>query len=287
LDQADSLREMVGRPRPTRPPLRVFAITSGKGGVGKTHLTANLAVLAARSGRRVLLIDADLGLANAHIVLGVTPKYHLGHLLDGSMAVDDVLAEGPHGVRILGASSGVQELTQLDDAQKLRLITALDPLEDRFDLVLIDCGAGIGDNVVFFAAAAQLAVLVVAPEPTSLTDAYAAVKVLSQHGGVRSFAVVVNSTVDESQGRDIFQKLTRVTDRFLQAKVTYAGSIPRDENLQRALLAQQAVVDLYPQSPSSRALGTLRDTLLSWDLPPQMDGGLKFLWQRLLRESTR
>ncbi len=278
---------MVGRARPSHPPLRVMAITSGKGGVGKTHVSTNLAVLAARSGRRVLLIDADLGLANANIVLGVEPKYHLGHLLEGSVPVEKVLAEGPHGVRILGASSGVQELTQLDDAQKLRLITALDPIEDRFDLVLIDCGAGIGDNVVFFAGAAQMAVLVVAPEPTSLTDAYAAVKVLSQHGGVRTFAVVVNPASDEAQARDIFQKLTRVTDRFLHAKVTYAGSIPRDENLQRALLAQQPVVDLYPQSPSSRALGALRDTLMSWDLPGQMDGGLKFLWQRLLRETAR
>jgi len=287
LDQAERLRELVRGRAPGAPPLRVVAVTSGKGGVGKTHVACNLAVLAARAGRRVLVLDADLGLANADIVLGVAPHYHLGHLLEGSVPLDDILAEGPEGVRVLAASTGVQELTQLDDRQKLRLVSALDAIEDRFDLVLIDCGAGIGDNVLFFAGAAQEALLVISPEPTSLTDAYAAVKVLSQQGGVERFSVVVNPVPTEAQGREVFGTLTRVTDRFLTARVSFLGWIPRDENLQRALMAQRPVVDLFPRSPSSRALGDLARTLLERPPPPSLPGGLKFLWQRLQRETAR
>lgn len=286
MDQADSLRELVCKRESAGPPLRVIAVTSGKGGVGKTHLTCNLATLAARAGRKVLLFDADLGLANADIVLGVEPHYHLGHLLDGSASLDDILAEGPEGVRILAAATGVQELTRLDDAQKLRLVTALDAIEDRFDLVLLDCGAGIGDNVLFFAGAAQEALLVISPEPTSLTDAYATVKVLSQQAGVEHFSVVVNQVPTEAHGREVFGKLARVTERFLTARVGFLGHLPRDENLQRALMAQRPVVQLFPRSPVSRALQDLAKTLLDRPAPASLQGGLKFLWDRVQRESA-
>jgi flagellar biosynthesis protein FlhG len=287
VDQANGLRELVAQQGGDRPPLRVIAVTSGKGGEGKTHIACNLAVLAARAGRRVLVLDADLGLANADIVLGVAPHHHLGHLLDGSVPLDRVLAEGPEGIRILAAATGVQELTHLDDGQKLRLVTALDVIEDRFDLVVVDCGAGIGDNVLFFAGAAQEALLVISPEPTSLTDAYAAVKVLSQQAGVDRFNVIVNQAPTEAHGREVFGTLTRVTDRFLTARVSFLGHIPRDENLQRALMAQRPVVDVFPRSPSSRALETIARTLFDRAPPPSLQGGLKFLWQRLQRETAR
>jgi flagellar biosynthesis protein FlhG len=281
VDQAKSLRDRVGRAPGA--PLRVIAVTSGKGGVGKTHVAANLAVLAAKAGRRVLLVDADLGLANADIVLGICPTHHLGHLLDGSASAEEVLSEGPHGIRVLGASSGIQELTQLTDEQKLRLVSAFEPLDERFDLVLVDCGAGIGDNVVFFAGASQEALLVVSPEPTSLSDAYATVKVLSQRAGVPQFSVIANQAAD-FQGRDVFRRLTQVTERFLAARVSYLGHVPRDENLQRALQVQQPVVDLYPRAPSSRALATLADALLTSEPPRALHGGVKLFWQQLLRE---
>jgi len=286
VDQANGLRELVERSRPAGRPLRVVAVTSGKGGVGKSHVACNLALLAARTGRRTLLIDADLGLANADIILGIEPHRHLGHLLEGSVPLADVLASGPEGVQVLAASTGVQELTRLDDAQKLRLVTALDFIEDAFDLVIIDCGAGIGDNVLFFAGAAQEALLVISPEPTSLTDAYATVKVLSQQAGVEHFQVIVNPVPSEAAGREVWERLTRVTDRFLAARVTYLGHVPRDENLQRALLAQRPLVQLYPRSPSSRALGALAERLLDRAPPPALQGGLKFLWQRIQREAA-
>ena len=283
VDQAKSLRDLVGRGGTA--PLRVVAVTSGKGGVGKTHLACNLAVLAARAGRRVLVLDADLGLANADIVLGVAPHLHLGHLLEGEARLDEVLAEGPAGVRVLAASSGVQRLTRLDEGERLRLVSGLDAIEDRFDLVLIDCAAGIGDNVLFFAGAAREALLVVSPEPTSLTDAYATVKVLSQQAGVDRFSVVVNTAPTEAHARETFARLTRVTGRFLGAQVGFLGHIPHDENLPRALMAQRPLVELFPRSAATRALQRITADLLRQAPPPSLDGGLRFLWRRLRREA--
>lgn len=265
--------------------LRVVAIASGKGGVGKTNLAANLAVKAAKAGQRVLVIDADLGLANVEILYGLTPRYHLGHLLDGSHTLEEVMAEGPHGIRILPAGSGVQTLSHLNDEQKLRLVSALDVLEDSFDLVLVDAGAGIGDNVIFFVGAAQEAILVISPEPTSMTDAYAALKVLSTDAGVRSFNIVVMQSPSEIAGKSIFQKLSSVAGRFLDVRLRYLGSVPRDENVHRAVMAQRPLVDLFPLSPASRAISGVTDTLLNTPPPPTLDGGLKFLWSRVLRES--
>jgi flagellar biosynthesis protein FlhG len=302
LDQAEGLRKLVsagavpaasGSAGPKlggggggNSRLRVIAVTSGKGGVGKTNMTANLAVLAARAGKRVLIIDADLGLANVEIVFGLKPKHHMGALLDGTLSVEDVLVEGPHGVKILPGGSGVQSLTALDEQQKMRLCAALDRVEDMFDLVLVDSGAGIGDNVLFFVGAAQEALLVVSPEPTSLVDAYATVKVLSQKAGVRHFGVIINPVIEELPAREIFNKLTQVTSRFLSASVRHLGYIPRDENLHRAIMAQRPLVDAFPHSPASRALNVLADKLFNESAPPVLDGGMKLMWNRLFREGA-
>jgi flagellar biosynthesis protein FlhG len=290
VDQAENLRQRVsGGVKPAgggAGRLRVIGVTSGKGGVGKTNISANLAVLAAKRGKRVLVLDADLGLANVEIIFGVKPRYHMGDLLDGHLGIDDVLIEGPYGIKILSAGSGVQSLTQLDESRKMQLIAALDPVEDRFDLVIVDSGAGIGDNVLFFVGAAQEALLVVSPEPTSLIDAYAVVKVLSQQAGVRHFNVVVNPVVDELAARDVFHKLTAVTGKFLNASMRHLGYVPRDENLHRAIMAQRPVVEMFPTSPASRGLAAVADRLLEGSAPPVLDGGMKFLWQRLVREAS-
>ncbi|MEW5738144.1 MAG: MinD/ParA family protein [Myxococcota bacterium] len=284
MDQAESLRQMMSQ-QPGGD-VRVIAVTSGKGGVGKTNVTSNVAILAAQAGKRVLIVDGDLGLANVEIVFGLTPRYHLGHLLDGTVELQQVLATGPEGVRVLPGGSGVRSLTVLDDAQKLRFMTALDTIEDEFDLVLIDTGAGIGDNVLFFVGGAQEALLVLTPEPTSLTDAYAAVKVLSLEGGVEHFNVLVNQVATEQQAREIYEKLCTVTRRFLKARLKLLGQLPRDENIHRAVLLQRPVVQAFPHSPASRALKAVADKLFTEPPPQKNVGGLKFLWQRLLRGAT-
>jgi flagellar biosynthesis protein FlhG len=282
MDQAQRLRNMIPGERTS--PLRIIAVTSGKGGVGKTNISANLSVLAARAGKRVLVIDADLGLANVEILLGLSPRHHVGDLIDRAVPLESVLTTGPHGICVLPAGSGVQTLTNLNDDQKLRLIAALDPLEDRFDLVIVDTGAGIGDNVLFFVGAAQEALLLVSPEPTSLTDAYATVKVLSQQVGVRHFNVVVNPAPHELAAREIYRKLTRVTDRFLDANVRYLGYLPHDDNLHRSVMAQKPLVELYPHTPATRSLVALSERLLEEPPQQQFEGGLRLLWQRLFRE---
>jgi flagellar biosynthesis protein FlhG len=289
LDQAENLRLRVAGGKPigavSPEPLRVMAVTSGKGGVGKTMLTANLAVLGAKRGKRVLIIDADLGLANVEIVFGVKPKRHVGDLLNSEVAPDDVLIEVRPGIHILPAASGIQQLTQLGEDEKLRLIATLDGLAERFDLVLIDSGAGIGDNVLFFVGVAQEIVLVVTPEPTSLVDAYAAVKVLSQQMGIKDFGVVVNSVVDEMAARDVFQKLVGLADRFLSVRIRHLGYVTRDENVHRAVMAQRPITDLFAMAPASRALVQIANRLFDSAPPPMVDGGMKLMWHRLFREA--
>jgi flagellar biosynthesis protein FlhG len=289
MDQADNLRlRLVDRPPAVEAPpepLRVIAVTSGKGGVGKTNMSANLAALAARAGKRVLILDADLGLANVDIIFGVKPMHHIGDLLQPGVSAMDVLIQAGPNIHILPAGSGVQRLTELDRKEKLRLVAALDELEDHFDLVIIDSGAGIGDNVLFFVGMAQEVVLVLSPEPTSLVDAYAVVKVLSQQAGIRNFAVVINPVVDEMPARDMFQKLSTVTGRFLTAKLRHLGYVPRDENVHRAVMAQRPVVDLFPMAPASRAIVDVAARLFSEPAPQILEGGMKMMWQRLMREA--
>jgi flagellar biosynthesis protein FlhG len=282
-DQAVGLRELMREKKP-QSKLRVIGVCSGKGGVGKSNISSNLAVLCAKSGKRVLVLDADLGLANIEVLYGIKPRYHLGHLLD-AMPMNEVLATGPHGVRILSAGNGIQQLTQLDDAQKLKLVTALDSIEELFDVVIVDTGAGIGDNVLFFVGAAQEALLVVNPEPTSLTDAYATVKVLATQARVKFFNVVVNSAPDEARARDIFSRLSTVASRFLDAQLKYLGWVPRDENMHRAVMTQQPICEAFPSSPAARAINLVADNLFNEPPPPNLDGGFKFLWNRLLRET--
>jgi len=284
-DQAAGLRNLISMRRSERP-LRVIATTSGKGGVGKTTVACNLAALAARQGHKVLMVDADLGLANVEIVLGVKPRYTLADVLEKDMAMNDVLSRGPEGIRILSAGNGLQHLTQLTEQQKMRLIAAFDPLADAFDTMIVDTGSGIGDNVLFFASAAQEVLLVISAEPTSLTDAYATVKVLSQQAGVRSFHVLVNPAANEVAARDVFQKLTGVTRRFLSASVSYLGFVPYDEHVHRAVMAQRPLVDVFPSAPASRALEHIFRRLFDRALPPTVDGGLKFMWQRVLRDAN-
>jgi flagellar biosynthesis protein FlhG len=278
-DQASGLRQMVQAPKKKKP-LRVIAVTSGKGGVGKTNLTANLAIVAARAGRRVLIIDADLGLANTEIILGVQPHHHIGELCDGIRSLSEVLTPAPHGISLLSAGG---RMNNLSSEQQLRLLTELEEMENRFDFVLIDSGAGLGSDVRFFVGAAQEAILVVSPEPTSLADAYAAVKTLSSQ--VNRFHVVVNPAADDAAARGVFDKLTQVTGKFLKAEVGYLGCIPHDHNLKRAVMWQRPLVDLFPSSPASEAVRTLYHQL-EWRGPQAAPhGGLKFLWQQLLRDS--
>lgn len=282
LDQAESLRVMANRAEePDVSDIRIISVTSGKGGVGKTNVVANLAYVMTRMGKRVLLLDADLGLGNLDVLLGLAPKYHIGHLLSGEKRLEEVLVRGPNGMLILPASSGVQELTTLTEGQQLSFISELDNLKESIDVVLIDTGAGISSNVLYFNMAAQEIIVVVNPEPTSITDGYAIMKVLFQKHGERRFKLIVNSVRSQREGLDVYNHLCMVADKYLDISIDYLGSIPYDENLPKAVREQKAITEIYPQSKASEALYDLTKVILESE-PEMAKGNLQFLWKRLI-----
>lgn len=282
LDQAESLRVMANRAEePDASDIRIISVTSGKGGVGKTNVVANLAYVMTRMGKRVLLLDADLGLGNLDVLLGLAPRYHIGHLLSGERRLEEILVRGPNGMLILPASSGVQELTTLTEGQQLSFISELDNLKESIDVVLIDTGAGISSNVLYFNMAAQEIIVVVSPEPTSITDGYAIMKVLFQKHGERRFKLIVNSVRSQREGLDVYNHLCMVADKYLDISIDYLGGIPYDENLPKAVREQKAITEIYPHSKASEALYDLTKVILESE-PEMAKGNLQFLWKRLI-----
>jgi flagellar biosynthesis protein FlhG len=263
---------------------RVIAVASGKGGVGKTNVVANLAVALCRHGKQVIVIDADLALANIDTLLGLHPKVTLRHVLLGECSIADALLDGPAGVRIVPAASGFEELTSLDRAQRLHLLEEIDRLEDAFDVLLIDTAAGISPNVLFFTVAAQETMVVTTPEPTSLTDAYALIKVLARRYAETEFGVLVNMARNEAEARRAYQHLCRVAERFLNVSLRYEGQIPFDHELPEAVRRQSAVLDFAPSSPASRAFDFLAERIVNAPTSIRAKGGLQFFFRRLLEE---
>jgi flagellar biosynthesis protein FlhG len=263
--------------------IRVIAISSGKGGVGKSSVVVNLALALDRLGKRVLIMDADLGLANIDILLGLAPKYNISHVLDGSKQLEDVLIQGPGRVRVMPASSGVQELTKLTDDQKLLFLEMLDGLETEIDILLIDTGAGISDTVVYFSLAAQEKIVIVTPEPTSLTDAYALIKVLYTRHEARHFKILANSVKDEAAGKAIFAKISKVADHFLDGlSLDYLGAIPYDPWVSKSVMQQKPLLELFPEASAAKAFVALANKLHKAPPPHLNHGNIQFFWKRLL-----
>ncbi|MCZ8129765.1 MAG: MinD/ParA family protein [Steroidobacteraceae bacterium] len=262
--------------------VKVIAVTGGKGGVGKTTVSANLAVALAERGREVLVLDADLGLANIDVLLGLQPRWNLGHVLAGERTLEDIMVTGPRGIRILPASSGVRRMANLGPLEHAGLIRAFSELSGRLDYLLVDTAAGIHDSVLTFARAAQHALVVVCDEPASLTDAYALIKVLSRDQGLGRFKVVASQTRSPGEGRDLYQKLVRVCDRFLDVTLEYAGAIPYDEFARRSIQRQVAVVEAYPGCLASQAFKNLAARADTWAVPGGARGHLEFFVERMV-----
>jgi flagellar biosynthesis protein FlhG len=264
-------------------PLRVIAVTSGKGGVGKSNIVVNLGLALARQGLKVLLIDADLGLANLDILLGLTTRFTIYDVLSLGKSLGEAIVPGPEGVKILPASSGIADLAELTDFQKLALLNELDNYAADLDVVLIDTGAGISRNVIFFNLASQERIVVATNQPTSITDAYAMIKVLAQQHGERSFKLLVNGVSRARQAEVVYRTLVTVAERFLEQEINleYLGFIPYDAAVPKAVMRQQPVITLYPQSPASRSFTQTAERL--WQAPPRdsMAGNLRFFWRRL------
>ncbi len=278
FDQAAGLRRMA-RPKP----VRVIAVTSGKGGVGKTNITVNLAMAMAASGRQVMLMDADLGLANVDVILGLKPIYNLSHVVRGERTLEEVIIQGPGGVKIVPASSGVKLMAELGPMEHAGVVRAFSELSYDIDTMLVDTAAGISDSVITFSRAAQEVLVVVCDEPASLTDAYALMKVLNREHGVRHFNVLSNMSRSAQEGREMFTKLAKTTDRFLEVSLSYMGTVPYDEYLLKAVRKQRPVVDAYPRSRSAVAFKNLAQKADRWPRPEAAAGHLEFFVERLIR----
>ncbi len=261
----------------------VISVTSGKGGVGKTNLSVNLAVELAKKGKRVVLLDADLGLANVDVLLGLTPPRNLFHLFHEDVTIQDILFPTPYGFSILPASSGLSEMLALDTGQKLELLEALDVLEEEVDYLIVDTGAGINDNVLYFNLAAQERLVVLTPEPTSLTDAYALIKVLKSTHGVEHFKVIVNMAHDKSAGKMAFSRLYQACEHFLSGvSLDLVGIIPRDTQVRQSVVQQLPFSIHAPESGVAEAVHNLATDILDWETPKGLDGNIKFFWKKLL-----
>ncbi len=276
-------------PQPTPPmagafhPVRVMAVTGGKGGVGKTNISVNLAVAFAEMGKRTLLMDADLGLANVDVLLGLSPKFTLADLVAGRCGIKDVLVQGPDGLLIVPASSGFRHMAELLPAEHVGLVNVFSELQDELDIMVVDTAAGITDSVLTFCQAAQDALVVVCDEPASITDAYALIKVLSRERGVDRVHVVANMVRDANEGRRLYEKLARVCERFLgDVALHYMGAVPQDEWLRRAVQRQQAVVKAYPGSPSARAINEIARLAARWKPPAGARGNVEFFVERMI-----
>ncbi len=262
--------------------LRTITITSGKGGVGKTNIVANVAISLQRRGRRVMIFDADLGLCNVDVLLGLSPRYNIQHVINGEKRLEDIIVKGPEGILIVPASSGIEELTHLNEVQKLRLLEEFEGLHKRVDYILIDTGAGISTNVTFFCLGAQDIVVVVTPEPTSLTDSYALIKVLHTKYQEKYFNILVNYVSGEAEAREVFRRLQLVTERFLNLSINYLGFIPYDPMVPRCVKMQNPVIVRYPNSPSSRAFSDLSRRIEDTHSRGMLKGGIQFFFGNIL-----
>jgi len=244
-----------------RKTVRTIAVASGKGGVGKTNITANIAIGLSRMNKKVLVLDADLGLSNIDVILNLATKYNIQHLFKGEKKLKDLIVEGPEGIQVLPASSGIQELTELDEFQRLRLIEEFESFDEGLDYLLIDTSSGISSNVGFFCMAAQEIIIVTSAEPTAMTDAYALIKVLFTKYQEKNFKVLVNSVKNAKEGTEVFRRLSTAAERFLSISLDYIGFIPLDSLVPKSVSQQRAFMDVYPESEASKSIIKITDRI--------------------------
>ena len=265
--------------------MQVIAITGGKGGVGKTNIAVNLAVSMSMEGLDVMLFDADLGRANVDIVLGMQIKHTLADVVSGDKTLADVVVDGPEGLRLIPAASGVAQMVDMQSADQEKLIQQLSEQLIPPDVLIVDTGAGIDQTVQTFVAACQTAVLVVCDEPASLTDAYALMKVLRAKKDVRRFEILANQVDTPIQGKQLFERIANVCDRYLDVELGYLGGIPTDMYLRRAVQERKALVSTYPRSPAANAI---RDAgrRLNRQAPRSQSSGVGFFVEQLLSQQS-
>lgn len=268
MDQAERLRNIIKKqelPPIQKPVAKVITVTSGKGGVGKSSISVNLAIQLSRMGKRVVIFDADFGLANIEIMLGLHPRYNLADMMYRGKTLNDIITYGPENVGFISGGSGIQELANLSRDQIITLIQKLNELDEFADVVIVDTGAGISDTVLEFVAASEEVLLVATPEPTSITDAYALLKTLNKKATYRKEKTVVKMIANQVHGnrdaKELFEKLGMVVAKFLDIEVEYLGSVPYDHNMQKAIMKQTPISILDSSCNTARAVNQIANTL--------------------------
>ncbi|MBB5943636.1 P-loop NTPase [Xanthomonas sp. 3307] len=268
-------------------PVRTIAVTGGKGGVGKTNISVNLSMALADMGKRTLLLDADLGLANVDVLLGLTPKFTVADLVAGRCTLEEALIDMPNGLMVVPAASGRRYMAELPPAQHVGLVNVFSELQRELDVMIVDTAAGITDSVLTFCQAAQDAVVVVCDEPASITDAYALIKVLSRERGVDRVQIVANMVRDLNEGRLLYDKLSRVCEKFLgDVSLNYLGCVPQDDWLRLSVQRQQPVVKAYPSSPSAQAISEIARRTARWQAPTAPRGNVEFFVERIIQRGV-
>ncbi len=288
MDQAEKLRNIIKKDNQQLRTARVITVTSGKGGVGKSSISVNLAIQLSRLGKRVVILDADFGLANVEVMLGIRPTYTLADLMFKGKSIQDIITVGPGDIGFISGGSGIRELTNLTGDQVRSLVHMLNALDEFADVIIIDTGAGISDIVLELVAFSTEILLVATPEPTSITDAYALMKTLRRREDFipkdASIKMIGNRTVSEEQGWELYQKLKVVVDKFLGIQLEYLGMIPQDDHIQKAVMKQQPLSLTYPNAPSARAIMEL--ALILENLQETETGkrkGIKEIFANLLK----
>jgi flagellar biosynthesis protein FlhG len=264
-----------------KPETRVIAITSGKGGVGKTNIVANLGYALSCLGKKILLFDADLGLGNIDVLLGIAPRYNLSHVIMGEKSIPEIIVDGPGNMKILPASSGINELANLSEGQQQKILSELNLIIDPVDILLIDTAAGISSNVIYFNVSAHEIMVVASPEPASITDAYALMKVLSIKYSENYFKLLINSASSINEADDVFRQLQLVTNRFLNISLEYMGHVIYDKQVVKSIKQQKIVCEKYPGAMASECFMNLAKRICESPTPSLPDGSNSFFWKNL------
>ena len=290
MDQAEQLRKLVKNQGRQQSAARVITVTSGKGGVGKTSIAVNLAIQIQRMGKRVIILDADFGLANIEVMLGIRPKYNLADLMFRGKTLSEIITQGPEGIGFISGGSGIQELARMTKEQVMYLTQKLVELDAMADVIIVDTGAGIADNVLEFVTASSEVILVATPEPTSITDAYALLKALNRRAGFSrehtSIRMISNRVGSEAEGRSLYEKMSVVVDKFLNIQPEFLGIIPQDDMISKAVMVQKPITMAYPNSPAAKALQAIAGKLCD-GMQQESKKGITGLFSDMIRTKFR